>query len=40
MDPIFQFLEDADRKLSVPEKSSRIVDQGETGIPDGGEVES
>ena len=40
MDPIFQFLEDADRKLSVPEKSSRIVDRGETEIHDGAEVEA
>ena len=32
-------MEDADRRLFVPEISSRTVDRGEAGIHDGGEVE-
>ena len=32
--------EDADRRLSVPEISSRTVDWGEAGIHDGREVET
>ena len=32
--------EDADRRLSVPERSSRTVDRGEAGIYDGGKVET
>ena len=39
MDSI-QFLEDADRRLSVPEISSRNIDRGEAGIHDGREVET
>ena len=34
------FLEDADQRLSVPERSLRTVDRGEAGIHDGGEVET
>ena len=33
-------MEDADRRLSVPERSSRTVDRGEAGIYDGGKVET
>ena len=37
---LISVLEDADRRLSIPKRSSRTVDRGEAGIYDGREVKA